>query len=283
MKKQVSVGLIAMTIISLSLSLFFVGKYIKNKLEDREQLKNQAINKAVVERAFRDLQSGSNNIPAIGLAITDEEKLEAYYHRAQARIILDKLNTEYGTSNIVAYLETEPDHAGDCQEDRIREIIAHSKEDNFYDRRNIRGQPDITGTVFLYHKNSSVRDPYANYFGHNAHNGTRLKKLSCHEQYLDCLKKIRLYSRDGIFRYSLVHLSSIDSGVYDQFPCWERDGFKDYYQRARELGQVHLQRENFDEKGIYMILNTCLDDYGVTKVVAIYKNEDLQRGDFGWG
>ncbi|MGB4610582.1 MAG: hypothetical protein WBH77_08185 [Saccharofermentanales bacterium] len=181
----------------------------------------------------------------------------------QSRSLLDQLNKRYETDKIIAFLDT--------GEGGIREIVAFDPTSDYYDRRDIKGNYDHSGTVFLYKENDSVLDDYTNYFGHSMQDGTRLKKLVDYENNKEFIELAKLYTYEGILIYELVQIVEVESKWYDNYKTWEQSDFIAFYESAAVEGNLVMRNEPYDPDSKYMTLNTCQDYAGKIKTVAIYK------------
>lgn len=175
--------------------------------------------------------------------------------------VLDKLNEEYNTTAISAYL--------DLGEGSIQEIVAHDTSGNYYDRKNIRGEYDIKGTVFLFYKNKSYLDKYLNLFGHGLKSGVRFGLLPISQP--EEINNATLYTREGLFEYELVFLSNIPAIHYSKLPTWTEEGVIEFINRSHKFGNVVYEIENNYEDGDYMLLSTCLHTGRSNRRIAIYK------------
>ncbi|NLM20071.1 MAG: hypothetical protein GX217_08685 [Clostridiaceae bacterium] len=181
----------------------------------------------------------------------------------QSKLLLDQLNERYETDKIIAFLDT--------GEGGIREIVAFDPDSDYYDRRDIKGNYDHSGTVFLYKENENVLDDYTNYFGHSMQDGTRLKKLVDYENNKEFIESARLYTYEGIFIYQLVQIVEVESNWYDKYKTWEQADFIEFYESSAIEGNLVMRKESYDPYSRYMTLNTCQDYLGKVKTVAIYK------------
>lgn len=181
----------------------------------------------------------------------------------QSKLLLDQLNERYETDKIIAFLDT--------GEGGIREIVAFDPDSDYYDRRDIKGNYDHSGTVFLYQENQSVLDDYTNYFGHSMQDGTRLKKLVDYENNKEYIESAKLYTYEGIFIYELVQIVEVESKWYDKYKIWQQADFIEFYESSAVEGNLVMRKESYDQNSKYMTLNTCQDYLGKVKTVAIYK------------
>ncbi|HHU52653.1 MAG TPA: hypothetical protein GXZ43_01045 [Clostridiaceae bacterium] len=191
---------------------------------------------------------------------TQERKVN---YPEQSKLLLDQLNERYETDKIIAFLDT--------GEGGIREIIAFDPDSDYYDRRDIKGNYDHSGTVFLYKENNSVLDDYTNYFGHSMQDGTRLKKLVDYEKNKELIESVKLYTYDGILIYELVQIVEVESKWYDKYKTWEQADFIEFYENSAVEGNLIMRNQSYDPHSKYMTLNTCQDYSGKIKTVAIYK------------
>ncbi|MGI6579117.1 MAG: hypothetical protein ACOX3H_02545 [Saccharofermentanales bacterium] len=181
----------------------------------------------------------------------------------QSKLLLDRLNERYETDKIIAFLDT--------GENGIREIIAFDPDSDYYDRRDIKGNYDHSGTIFLYKENDSVLDDYTNYFGHSMQDGTRLKKLTDYKENKELIESAKLYTYEGIFIYELVQIVEVESNWYDKYKTWQQADFMEFYESSAVDGNLVMRNEPYDPHSKYMALNTCQDYLGKVKTVAIYK------------
>ncbi|NLJ70425.1 MAG: hypothetical protein GX328_03040 [Clostridiaceae bacterium] len=181
----------------------------------------------------------------------------------QSKLLLDQLNERYETDKIIAFLDT--------GEGGIREIVAFDPNSDYYDRRDIKGNYDHSGTVFLYKENESVLDDFTNYFGHSMQDGTRLKKIVDYETNKKLLESAKIYTYEGILVYELVQIVEVESKWYDKYKTWQQADFMDFYETSAVEGNLVMRNESYDPQCKYMTLNTCQDYLGKVKTVAIYK------------
>lgn len=249
--------------IGLSGALILISMFLLNQFWTAENKAEEArsevsINADLVEEELREIKSVMNT----GKTKAAEQEDEIDYLNLSQNI-LDKLNKENDTDKIIAYLDT--------GENGIREIIAHDPDSDFYNRRDIHGNSDHSGTVFLYHKNESSLDPYTTYYGHNMQNGTRLYKLTDYAKFKDYLQTATLYTYEGILEYELVSIANPNDAWYKKVVTWEKTGVKDYFYELAENSRIIERLENYEEDARYMFLSTCFEADGKSKLVAVYK------------
>ncbi len=260
MKTFKKVILILISLILLIVGGLFLTKY-KEQAQDEKQVKEEVKqNSLIVNEIEQEIKKLDKEI---------KENNKKVNYKQKANELLDKLNEENGTDNIIAYLDT--------GEGGIREVIGYRSDSDYFDRKNIRGEYDYNGTVFLYKENKSPLDDYTNYFAHNVYTGERFHKLARYAEYKDNLQTATLYTREGVLTYELVQVAVVDSELYDDFVTWEKEGLRSYFEEASQIGKVLLLSETFENNQKYMVLNTCYDDYGNTKSVGIYKLIELKQ------
>lgn len=254
MKKTFKVILILISLVFLIVGSLLLTKY-KEQAQDEKQVKEEVKqNSLIVDEIEQEIKELDKEIKANNKKVNYKQK---------ANELLDKLNEENGTDNIIAFLDT--------GEGGIREVIGYRSDSDYFDRKNIRGEYDYYGTAFLYRENKSPLDDYTNYFAHNVYTGERFHKLARYDKYKDNLQTATLYTREGILTYELVQVAVVDSELYDDFVTWEKEGLRSYFEESSWIGEVLLQREKFEDGQSYMLLHTCYDDIGVEKAIGVYK------------
>ncbi len=185
-----------------------------------------------------------------------------------SRKILKELNRKNQTDQIIAFLDT--------GKNGIREIVAHDPQGNYYDRRNIHGQVDQAGTIFLFATNKSPFDPYTTYFGHNMQDGSKFGKLENYPKNRSDLQLADLYTEEGILKYKLILCAKVDSKWYSEISTWNIQGVQRFFAELGQNSEIYERKESLDPKANYMFLSTCYQNGEHYKVVAVYK---LLRAD----
>jgi hypothetical protein len=265
MKKPIKIILI---IILLLVAIFCFYKYFTTKLDGVADVKK---NINIVEKI---IEEEKDNIPIIesiiepsGVQYSQEEIEKQILFQKNLLLsnkILDKLNEENHTNAVSAYL--------DLGEGSVQELVAFHPDENYYDRKNIRGEYDRKGTVFLFHENESFGDQYLNLFGHGLLNGMRFGYLVQNEP--KQLKHATLYTRQGLFQYELVLLIDLTADWYNGIPTWTKEGLIDFVEKAYLYGKIVYDIENNYDEGDYMFLSTCLVKGGARKRIALYRKID---------
>jgi len=243
----------------ITISLYLLNKYIdeKDKAEKAKEIVNN--NARVIDGVLKD----ENVINYDSELIIDIDSNSNINYKMLSKSVLDKLNKENATDKIIAYLDT--------GEKGIREIVAHDPDSDFYDRKDIHGNYDHGGTVFLYKFNNSPLDPYTTYFGHNMLNGTRFSKINDYEKNKDYLQIAYLFTYEGIIKYKLVSVAKVNDRWYNEKPTWNKQGVKEYFEEVSKNAEIMENKEGYLEEDQYMFLSTCFGNYGESKVVAVYR------------
>ncbi len=235
-------------------SVYFLWSYFKRTAEE-QQIKDEA-------KAVADIVDSLGEPGEEILKSKADNKQQKPDDKELANELLDTLNKKYETDNIIALIDT--------GKGGIREVVGYREDSDYFDRRNIQGEYDYNGTVFLYKENKSPNDPYTNYFAHNVQSGERFFKLSRYEDYKDYLQTATVYTREGILNYQLVQVMVMDSMLFDQYTTWEQNGMKSYFQNVAFIGHLLFQKEDFLPNRKYMQLITCRDHMGKEKIIATY-------------
>ena len=262
-KKIISILFIALLIIAgIFLIVSYKGK--KQVIDDRKD--ETEVNIAIVEEleAIFEGEHNSKNIQK-----KDNKNAKKIDFLKFSQEFLKRLNEKYNTDKIVAYLDT--------GKEGIQEIVAYNSNSDFYDRRNINGDYDFSGTVFLYKENEGLDDPYLNLFGHSMKDKTRLGKLLDYQTDLDLIKNAKLYTEFGIYEYKLTHIVEVNSNWYDKYPTWEKEGFLDFIEDSKEEEIFQKELSPLNEEAKYMLLNTCFDDLGNEKLIAVYELIEIYK------
>ncbi len=257
-KKIISILFIALLIIA---GIFLIVSYKGQKqvIDDRKDETKENI--AIVEELESLFNEGVHN--------KDNKNAKKIDFLKFSQELLKRLNEKYNTDKIVAYLDT--------GKEGIQEIVAFNSNSDFYDRRNINGDYDFSGTVFLYKENEGLDDPYLNLFGHSMKDKTRLGKLLDYQTDLDLIKNAKLYTEFGTYEYELTHIIHTNSVWYDKYPTWEKDGFLEFIADSKSEGKVQKELYPLNEEAKYMLLNTCFDDLGDEKLIAVYELKTIKK------
>ncbi|NLJ94561.1 MAG: hypothetical protein GX326_03595, partial [Clostridiaceae bacterium] len=205
--------------------------------------------KADKKEKYQEIKENTNLIKEIIIEfekdyeVLEDQDIQDLDYLNFSKELIKRLNKKYNTDKIIAFLDT--GEAG------IREIIAFDPNSDFFDRRNIKGEYEYSGTLFLYKENESITDPYINIFGHSMQDKTRLGKLLDYPTNKESLVKANLFTNEGIYQYELVQVSEIDTVSDDDYLTWQKDDFFRFYEDSSKSGLIE-QLEKPDVEASYM-------------------------------
>lgn len=261
--KKINNGIVYLLLL---LSIYSLLQY-KNLSSD-SKLRKDIINKNadIVNKILFQEKRDKDQVTLNKTFVHDKEDIKTTSSLADdllARKIIKRLNENNETNNIIAYLDT--------GENGIQEIIAHDPQGEFYKNKNIKGETDLAGTIFLCKENRSPHDSSTTYFGHNMKDGTKFGNLVNYDESKDNLQLAILYTEKGVLNYELVFYAVVNDDWYDTLPTWKKEGAKKFWEEVKNEATFLDAKESFDPLASYMFLSTCFDSGLDCKIVAIYK------------
>lgn len=109
-------------------------------------------------------------------------------------------------SDVIAYMV--------CEDLGIEEPIVYSETDNsIYLRKNVYGQDDVNGTLYLDYRCAPLKASIYLVHGHNMKSGEQFASLPTllNRDTLDGLSTVKFYDADGYREYRIVSVISVNS------------------------------------------------------------------------
>lgn len=263
MQKKFSLGAI---FVFIAISIYSFNLFWQAHLKSKSDFKFRQANAKIVDNSTIISQiAGSDSLVNQRLSNSGYgvKTTEHNCSIKESQEILKELNHKNQTDQIIAFLDT--------GKNGIREIVAHDPQANYYDRRNIQGQADPAGTIFLFAANKSPLDPYTTYFGHNMQDGSKFGKLENYPKNRSDLQLADLYTEEGILKYELILCAKVDSKWYSEISTWNIQGVQRFFTELGQNSEIYERKESLDPKANYMFLSTCYQNGEHYKVVAVYK------------
>lgn len=216
----------------------------------------------------RDAKFQENVTKAVKV-LSDTNKSKELSGKEKAKIALDKIREELKQPNIVGYLTT--------GEGGINEPFMWAEDDRYLNS-NLFGEYDDIGTVFLYKFNKSPFDDVTTYFGHRLHYyDIRFSPIGKYEKFKDKVKTLDVYTDEGILKYKLAMVVSVNRMWYDNFVTWTAEGLAEFWKSVEQNGTIYDKFEEYNPDKKYAILSTCNDSDAINSAVAIYELVEFEK------
>lgn len=178
----------------------------------------------------------------------------------EAQEILQKLNEEYETENIIGYMETLI----------IKEPIVHAKSVNDFLWEDYNRKKNYNGSTALFYGNQSIEDPAIALFAHSMKDGTRFGPIQKSPFPINDIMSLRLYTSRGISDYRMVYLAVYPETIFEETNVWSLEGLKKL--KTIEPDELAYEKDfEVTDKDKYLTLSTCNTTYGEKRTLVVYR------------